>query len=118
MDAALTHLLGFVQAWARDAEAAPAEGALDDEQWRAANAPVLAGVLDPGAYPLAVRVGNGGGDRAPRGLQPGGCLRVRPAARRMPASSACSPADAYEFGLQVILDGFDALIGDRGRPAL
>jgi AcrR family transcriptional regulator len=104
MDAALTHLLGFVQAWARDAEGARAEGAraegaraeggLDDEQWWAANAPVLAGVLDPGAYPLAVRVGTAAGT-----------------AHR----AAYSPAHAYEFGLQVILDGFGGLIGDRDR---
>jgi AcrR family transcriptional regulator len=100
MDAALTHLLGFVQAWARaaaDAAAARAEGALDDEQWWAANAPVLAGVLDPEAYPLAVRVGTTAGT-----------------AHR----AAYSPAHAYEFGLQVILDGFGALIGDRGPPTL
>jgi hypothetical protein len=42
---------------------------------------------------------------------------------RSPQSSAAhgaaySPAHAYEFGLQVILDGFGALIGGRGRPAL
>lgn len=93
MDAALTHLLGFVQAWARaaaDAETVQAEGALDDEQWWAANAPVLASVLDPAAYPLAVRVGTAAGT-----------------AHR----AAYSPAHAYEFGLQVILDGFGALIG-------
>jgi AcrR family transcriptional regulator len=100
MDAALTHLLGFVQAWARaaaDAAAARAEGALDDEQWWAANAPVLAGVLDPEAYPLAVRVGTAAGT-----------------AHR----AVYSPAHAYEFGLQVILDGFGALIGDRGPQTL
>ena len=99
MDAALTHLLGFVQAWARaaaDAEAAAAGDALDDEQWWAASAPVLADVLDPEAYPLAVRVGTAAGT-----------------AHR----AAYSPAHAYEFGLQVILDGFGTLIGDRGRQA-
>jgi hypothetical protein len=32
--------------------------------------------------------------------------------------AAYSPGHAYEFGLQVILDGFGALIGDRGRPEL
>jgi Tetracyclin repressor-like, C-terminal domain len=82
-----------VQAWARaaaDAETVQAEGALDDEQWWAANAPVLASVLDPAAYPLAVRVGTAAGT-----------------AHR----AAYSPAHAYEFGLQVILDGFGALIG-------
>lgn len=97
MDAALTHLLAFVQAWARaaaDAGAARDEGGLDDEQWWQANAPVLAKVLDPGAYPLAVRVGTAAG-----------------AAHR----AAYSPQHAYEFGLRAILDGLGALIGDRGR---
>lgn len=102
MDAALTHLLGFVQAWARaaadaaDAADAAAGDALDDEQWWAASAPVLADVLDPEAYPLAVRVGTAAGT-----------------AHR----AAYSPAHAYEFGLQVILDGFGTLIGDRDRQA-
>jgi hypothetical protein len=36
--------------------------------------------------------------------------------RRGPRTAAYSPVHAYEFGLQVILDGFGALIGDRGRP--
>ena len=97
MDAALTHLLAFVQAWARaaaDASAARDEGGLDDEQWWQANAPVLAKVLDPGAYPLAVRVGTAAGT-----------------AHR----AAYSPQHAYEFGLRTILDGLAALIGDRGR---
>jgi hypothetical protein len=57
------------------------EGALDDEQWWAANAPVLAGVLDPGAYPLAVGVGTAAGSAH---------------------SAAYSPVYAYEFGLRVI----------------
>src|SRR5262249_56336614 len=41
MDAALTHLLTFVQAWAQaaaDAHATRGESAMDDEQWWAAHA--------------------------------------------------------------------------------
>jgi hypothetical protein len=53
-------------------------------------------VLDPGAYPLAVRVGTAAGTVH---------------------RAAYSPAHAYEFGLQVILDGFGTLIGDRNRRA-
>src|SRR2546430_2174150 len=52
MDAALTYLLTFVQAWARaaaDAQAARQDTATDDEQWWAAHAPLLQRVLDPGA---------------------------------------------------------------------
>src|SRR5581483_206988 len=47
MDAALTYLLTFVQAWARaaaDAQATRQGTALDEEQWWAASAPVLARV--------------------------------------------------------------------------
>jgi AcrR family transcriptional regulator len=81
IDAALTHLLTFVQAWARaaaDAQAARHDTDLDDEQWWAANAPLLERVLDPGVYPTAVRVGTAAGT-----------------AHR----SAYNPRHAYEFGL-------------------
>ncbi len=103
IDAALTHLLAFVQAWARAAADAQAtrrerrqgrqgrEGreGMDDEQWWAANAPLLEKVLDPAAYPLAVRVGTAAGTAH---------------------GAAYSPAHAYGFGLQIILDGLAALI--------
>ena len=94
IDAALTHLLAFVQAWARaaaDAQAARREGP-DDEQWWAANAPLLAKVLDPAAYPLAVRVGTAAGTAH---------------------GAAYSPAHAYDFGLRVIVDGLAALIDEK-----
>jgi AcrR family transcriptional regulator len=95
MDAALTHLLSFVQAWARaaaDANAGQQDSDMDDEQWWAASAPVLERVLDPDAYPLAVRVGTAAGT-----------------AHR----SAYNPQHAYEFGLRTILDGLAALIESR-----
>jgi AcrR family transcriptional regulator len=94
MDAALTHLLTFVQAWARaaaDAQAARRDTALDDEQWWAASEPLLQQVLDPRAFPLAVRVGTAAGT-----------------AHR----TAYDPQHAYNFGLQTILDGLAALIGN------
>jgi len=93
MDAALTHLLGFVQAWAStaaDARATRLGTGLDEEQWWAVSGPVLRTVLDPGAYPLAARVGTAAGT-AQRG--------------------AYDPEHAYRFGLQMILDGLAALIG-------
>ena len=89
MDAALTHVLSFVQAWARSALAAAAESALTDEEWWAANAPLLERVLDPATYPLAARVGSAAG--AEHG-------------------AAYSPEFAYEFGLARVLDGLAALI--------
>ncbi|MEA2188131.1 MAG: hypothetical protein QOK16_3142 [Solirubrobacteraceae bacterium] len=95
IDDALTYLLSFVQAGARaaaDAISARHESAMDDEQWWAANAPLLARVLDPRTYPLATRVGTAAG--AAHG-------------------SAHDPDHAYEFGLQRVLDGLAALIDGR-----
>jgi AcrR family transcriptional regulator len=95
MDAALTCLLAFVQAWARaaaDMQATRQESAMDEEQWWAASEPVLRQVLDPGAFPLATRIGAAAG-----------------AAHR----AAYDPRHAYDFGLRTILDGLAALIGPR-----
>jgi AcrR family transcriptional regulator len=97
MDAALTYLLSFVQAAARSAAEAAAtqrESAMSDEQWWAANAPLLARVVDETRYPTAARVG------AAAGAAHGG---------------AYSATHAYEFGLQRVLDGLAALIEGRGR---
>jgi AcrR family transcriptional regulator len=95
MDAALTYLLGFVQAWARasaDATSLRPAGATDDEQWWAATAPVLERMFDPARYPLAARVGSAAG--AAHG-------------------AAYGPEHAYEFGLARVLDGLGALIEER-----
>ncbi|MET1071516.1 MAG: TetR/AcrR family transcriptional regulator [Umezawaea sp.] len=92
MDASLAHLLAFVQAWARsaaDAREAVRDSAMTDEQWWAANAPLLERVLDPAAYPLASRVGSAAG--AAHG-------------------TAYDPGHAYEFGLARLLDGLAALV--------
>lgn len=92
MDDTLTYLLGFVQAnarAARDAHAAQLSSAMDDEQWWATNAPLLARVFDETAYPLAARVGSAAG--AAHG-------------------SAYNPDHAYRFGLERVLDGLAALI--------
>jgi AcrR family transcriptional regulator len=99
MDAALTHVLTFVAAWAQAAAGARAtrkETAMDDEQWWAASAPLLEKVLDPAAYPLATRAGTAAGT-----------------AHR----AAYNPLHAYDFGLRLILGGLAVLIGDAGhRP--
>ena len=97
MDGSLTFLLSFVQAnaaAAEDARAARATG--NDEQWWAANAPLLARVLDAAAYPLAVRVG---------------------AAAGAAQGSAHDPEHAYRFGLERVLDGLGALIDRRPLSA-
>jgi AcrR family transcriptional regulator len=96
MDDALTHLLSFVQANARasnDARAAQLASAMDDRQWWAANAPLLARILDERAYPLAARVGSAAG--AAHG-------------------SAHDPDHAYRFGLDRVLDGLAAIIDPTG----
>jgi AcrR family transcriptional regulator len=96
MDDALTHLLSFVQASARaaaDARAARLDSAMNDQAWWAANAPLLARVLDQDAYPLATRVGTAAGTAH---------------------GSAHDPDHAYHFGLDCILDGLAALIDTHG----
>ncbi|MCV2489789.1 TetR/AcrR family transcriptional regulator [Geodermatophilus sp. YIM 151500] len=92
MDDCLTYLLDFVHAAARatmDAAAARQESATDDAAWWATAGPLLARVLDPDTYPLAVRVG---------------------AAAGAAHGSAQDPTHAYEFGLARTLDGLAALI--------
>lgn len=92
MDDALTYLLSFAQANARaavDARAAQVDSAMSDQQWWAANAPLLGQVLDRDAYPLAVRVGSAAG--AAQG-------------------SAHDPQRAYRFGLERVLDGLATII--------
>lgn len=92
IDAALTHLLNFVRAAARDVADARAQRqatAMTDAQWWAANAPLLERVLDPAAYPLATRVGSAAGSAQ---------------------DSAYDPERAYAFGLARVLDGLAALI--------
>ncbi|WP_406202330.1 TetR/AcrR family transcriptional regulator [Kitasatospora sp. NBC_01560] len=95
LDAALTHLLGFVQTCARmaaDERAAEQDSAMSDAQWWAANADLLARVFDPGAHPVAARVGAAAGEAY---------------------GGAFSPEHAYAFGLARVLDGLAALIAER-----
>lgn len=97
MDAALTYLLSFVQAAARaavDARTAQRDSAQNDEQWWAANQPLLARVFDENSYPTAARVG---------------------AAAGAAHGAAYHPDHAYEFGLQRVLDGLGVLIEARTR---
>ena len=82
MDAALTFLLGFVHAAARSAAEAAAtrqDSAMSEEQWWAANAPLLTRVFDQTKYPTASRVGAAA---AP--------LTARPMTPTTPTPLACS----------------------------
>jgi len=92
MDASVTYLLGFVQAWARaaaDARAVQHDTAMDDNEWWATSGPLLARVLDETAYPIAARVGSAAG--AAHG-------------------SAYSSGHAYTFGLERVLAGLAQII--------
>lgn len=94
MDAALTLLLGHVQVAARgltEAAQVADQTGISDEQWWAANAPLLSRVLDPRRYPTAARVGQAAGE----------------------AYGAGDPEYVFAFGLARILDGVEALIADR-----
>jgi AcrR family transcriptional regulator len=94
-DAALTYLLGFVQASARavvDARAAVERSAQTDVQWWESNGPLLARVLDRHTYPTATRVGEAAGAAL---------------------GGAYNADHAYDFGLGRVLDGLGVLIEAR-----
>ena len=97
VDDCLTLVLTFVHAAAR-AEVAARRSALDsamsDQQWWAANAPLLSRVFDETAYPTAARVGTAAG--AAHG-------------------SAYDPDHGYAFGLDRVLDGIAVLVEAAGR---
>ena len=95
MDSVVSLLAGYVQGVARaSVEASQAEhrtGMTDDEWW-SANAPLLEKVFDPDRYPTAARVGPVAGAAY---------------------EAAYDPDFAFEFGLQRILDGVEALVRAR-----
>jgi AcrR family transcriptional regulator len=95
MDAVIGLIAGHVDGAARRAlESAHAEkltGRSDDEWW-AERAPLLEQLLDPERYPTAMRVGAAAGEEH---------------------NAAYAPEHSFEFGLQRILDGIEALIGRR-----
>ncbi|WP_030763161.1 TetR/AcrR family transcriptional regulator [Streptomyces sp. NRRL F-2664] len=91
MDAALTHLLGFVHANAlAAADDADHNSRQSQEDWWAVSAPFLDRVLDPGRYPLAGRVGS--------------------------AVGGYHPETIWAFGLRCVLDGLARRIAPRGTP--
>ena len=73
------------------AEAEKRTGKTDDEWWLA-NEPLLEKVFAPNLYPTASRVGSAAADAY---------------------GSAYDPEYAFEFGLQRILDGVEALVRSR-----
>ncbi|MEV0896534.1 TetR/AcrR family transcriptional regulator [Actinoplanes sp. NPDC049802] len=98
-DAALTFLIGFVQAAARseaDVRAAEARSGTTDFAWWQERGPIFEVVFDHHRFPTATRVG---------------------AAAGAAMGAAYDPVQAYEFGLARVLDGLAALIGTDG-PAV
>lgn len=94
MDTLLTAVLAYVSGAATaavEAAAAPAQSGMTDEQWWAAQAPLLEKVFDPARFPLAARVGAAAGE----------------------AYGLADPAYAFEFGLQRLLDGIAAFVASR-----
>jgi AcrR family transcriptional regulator len=95
MDSVLALVIGYVQSAARAAlEATLVEQrtGLTDEEWWAAQAPLLEEVIEPGRYPVADRVGTAAA-QAYEGLW--------------------DPDHAFEFGLERVLDGIEALVEAR-----
>ncbi|WP_449485070.1 TetR/AcrR family transcriptional regulator C-terminal domain-containing protein [Streptomyces avidinii] len=90
MDAALTHLLGFVHANALAAADTAAHNARQsDQEWWEASAPLLERAMDPERYPLAGRVGSTVG--------------------------AYDPRTVWDFGLRCLLDGIARLLDGRAE---
>ncbi|MGH8776864.1 MAG: TetR/AcrR family transcriptional regulator C-terminal domain-containing protein [Jiangellaceae bacterium] len=97
MDLVISVVLGFVQGMARssvDAAEAERRTGMTDEQWWRAYGPLMSQRVDPTAYPTATRVGSAAGAEYGAGYDP----------RR-----------AFEFGLQRVLDGVEALVRSRSQ---
>lgn len=95
MDAVVALVNGYVHGAVRPAvEAARAteRTGMTEQQWWQAHAPYLERALDPRRFPLAVRVGATAGQEY---------------------QAATDPHRAFEFGLERILDGVDALVRHR-----
>jgi AcrR family transcriptional regulator len=92
MDLIVSLLDDYVRGAARAAvEAAEAQArtGMSDQQWWETYGPLLAEVLDPARYPIAVRVGTAAGAEY---------------------SAAHDPARSFRFGLRRIIDGIGAFI--------
>jgi AcrR family transcriptional regulator len=97
IDDALTLVLTFVRANARDTEASRAartSSGTNDEQWWEYAQPLFAEVFDEDRYPLAARVGNAAGTHR---------------------QSAHDPHHAYAFGLDRILAALEHLTVNESR---
>jgi AcrR family transcriptional regulator len=97
MDLIVSLVDDYVRGAARGAaEAADAQArtGISDQQWWEAYGPLLAEVVDPARYPIAIRVGTAAGAEY---------------------GAAHDPARSFRFGLQRIIDGIDAFINPASR---
>lgn len=97
MDAVIGLVSGFVQGTARasvDAAQAAQRTGMTDEHWWQAFGPLMATVADAAAFPTATRVGTAAGEAH---------------------GAAYDPRYAFEFGLQRVLDGIEALVRSRAQ---
>ncbi|SDJ64436.1 TetR/AcrR family transcriptional regulator [Nonomuraea jiangxiensis] len=95
MDSVITLVGGFVHGAARgavEAEQAESRTGMTDEQWWSSHAPFLAMISDATRFPTAARVGRAAGEAF---------------------NAAYDPGHAFEFGLQRVLDGVEALVNSR-----
>ena len=95
MDSVVSLLAGYVQGAARasvEASRAEQRTGMTDDEWWSANAPLIEKVFDPDRYPTAARVGPVAGAAY---------------------EAAYDPDFAFEFGLQRVLDGVEALVRAR-----
>ena len=96
MDGVVTLIAGHTEGAARRSlEAALAERRTgqSDQAWWEARTPILERLIEPGAYPVAGRVGQAAGEAH---------------------NAAYAPEHTFWFGLQRILDGVEALVRGRG----
>jgi AcrR family transcriptional regulator len=99
MDSVVALVTGFAASSARvsvDAAQAERRTGITDIQWWEATAPVLEKVVDFSRYPLGSRVGTAAGREY---------------------NSAVGPEHAFEFGLERVLDGIEALVRSRSGDA-
>jgi AcrR family transcriptional regulator len=97
MDSVLTLVLTHVEGTARahaTVQRTQRETGMTDAEWWVATAPLLDKVMDPARFPVASRVGTSAGQAY---------------------EGASSPAHAFSFGLERILDGVALLIQERQR---
>ncbi|MBO2451042.1 TetR/AcrR family transcriptional regulator [Actinomadura barringtoniae] len=95
MDSVVALVDGHAESTARTSvhvAQAPQRTGMTEQEWWDKTGPVLAELIEPGAYPLGSRVGT---------------------ASSIEYQGAVGPRHAFEFGLARILDGIEALISSR-----